>query len=72
MGDSQGLRAPVHRRPPAGSPSSIQEHITHMAYLTPSEYTTKAIDAGASKVLMSTRDTLIRACLLYTSDAADE
>jgi len=34
-----------------------------MAYLTPSEYTTKAIDAGASKVLMSTRDTLIRAVM---------
>lgn len=31
-----------------------------MAYLTPEEYTTKAVDAGASKVLMSTRDTLIR------------
>lgn len=34
-----------------------------MAYLTPAEYTTKAIDAGASKVLMSTRDTLIRAAM---------
>ena len=34
-----------------------------MAYLTPAEYTTKAVDAGASKVLMSTRDTLIRATM---------
>jgi formate transporter len=34
-----------------------------MAYLTPAEYTTKAVDAGASKVLMSTRDTLIRAAM---------
>ena len=31
-----------------------------MSYLTPLEYTTKAVDAGVSKVLMSTRDTLIR------------
>lgn len=34
-----------------------------MTYLTPAEYTTKAVDAGASKVLMSTRDTLIRAAM---------
>jgi formate/nitrite transporter len=34
-----------------------------MTYLTPAEYTTKAVDAGASKVLMSTRDTLIRATM---------
>ncbi len=32
-----------------------------MAYLTPTEYVTKAVDAGESKVFMSTRDTLIRA-----------
>ncbi len=32
-----------------------------MSYLSPAEYTKKAVDAGASKVLMSTRDTLIRA-----------
>lgn len=32
-----------------------------MAYLAPSEFVTKMIDAGESKVLMSTRDTLIRA-----------
>ncbi|MFP5362812.1 MAG: formate/nitrite transporter family protein [Thermoleophilia bacterium] len=34
-----------------------------MAYLMPAEYTTRAIDAGASKVVMSTRDTLIRAAM---------
>jgi formate/nitrite transporter len=32
-----------------------------MAYLAPSEFVTKMVDAGESKVLMSTRDTLIRA-----------
>jgi formate/nitrite transporter len=32
-----------------------------MSYLVPSELVTKMIDAGESKVLMSTRDTLIRA-----------
>ena len=32
-----------------------------MAYLAPSEFVTKMIDAGESKVFMSTRDTLIRA-----------
>jgi formate/nitrite transporter len=31
-----------------------------MSYLMPSEFVTKMLDAGASKVLMSTRDTLIR------------
>ena len=31
-----------------------------MAYLAPSEFVTKMIDAGESKVFMSTRDTLIR------------
>jgi len=34
-----------------------------MSYLTPTEYTTKAVDAGESKVFMSTRDTLIRAAM---------
>ena len=54
-----------------------------MSYLVPSEFVTKMVDAGESKVHMSTRDTLIRAfmagailalaavfaitCLLYTS-----
>ncbi|MCB5191533.1 formate/nitrite transporter family protein [Methylobacillus arboreus] len=32
-----------------------------MAYLLPSEFVTKMVDAGESKVLMSTRDTVIRA-----------
>ncbi len=32
-----------------------------MAYLAPSEFVTKMVDAGESKLLMSTRDTLIRA-----------
>ena len=32
-----------------------------MSYLAPSEFVTKMIDAGESKVFMSTRDTLIRA-----------
>ncbi|WP_438462199.1 formate/nitrite transporter family protein [Marinomonas sp. PE14-40] len=32
-----------------------------MSYLAPSEFTKKMVDAGESKVLMSTRDTIIRA-----------
>lgn len=32
-----------------------------MAYLAPSEFVTKMIDAGEAKIFMSTRDTLIRA-----------
>ncbi|WLQ16560.1 formate/nitrite transporter family protein [Hahella aquimaris] len=32
-----------------------------MAYLIPSEFVTKMVDAGESKIFMSTRDTLIRA-----------
>ena len=32
-----------------------------MAYLLPSEFATKMVDAGESKIYMSTRDTLIRA-----------
>src|SRR5919107_802481 len=34
-----------------------------MAYLVPSEFVTKMVDAGESKIFMSTRDTLIRACM---------
>jgi formate transporter len=34
---------------------------TSMSYLIPSEFVTKMVDAGESKVFMSTRDTLIRA-----------
>ena len=32
-----------------------------MAYLIPAEFVTKMVDAGESKIYMSTRDTLIRA-----------
>ena len=32
-----------------------------MSYLAPTEFVTKMIDAGESKIFMSTRDTLIRA-----------
>src|SRR5437879_13291658 len=32
-----------------------------MAYLVPSEFVTKMVDAGESKVFMATRDTVIRA-----------
>ena len=32
-----------------------------MSYLVPSEFVTKMVDAGESKVFMSTKDTLIRA-----------
>jgi formate/nitrite transporter len=32
-----------------------------MSYLAPSEFVTKMVDAGESKVLMSTRDTIVRA-----------
>src|SRR5260221_1474353 len=32
-----------------------------MAYLAPTEFVTKMIDAGESKIFMSTRDTIIRA-----------
>ena len=31
-----------------------------MSYLAPSEFVTKMVDAGESKIFMSTRDTLIR------------
>src|ERR671929_1612051 len=32
-----------------------------MAYLVPSEFAVKMVDAGESKIFMSTRDTLVRA-----------
>ena len=32
-----------------------------MSYLAPSEFVSKLVDAGESKILMSTKDTLIRA-----------
>ena len=34
---------------------------TSMAYLAPAEFVTKMVDAGESKIFMSTRDTVIRA-----------
>src|SRR3954447_22897370 len=34
---------------------------TAMSYLVPSEFVTKMVDAGESKIFMSTRDTVIRA-----------
>src|SRR6478752_2486041 len=41
-------------------PAATQEE-TGMAYLVPSEFVTKMVDAGESKIFMSTRDTIIRA-----------
>ena len=32
-----------------------------MSYLVPSEFVTKMVDAGEAKILMSTRDTVVRA-----------
>ena len=32
-----------------------------MSYLAPAEFATKMVDAGESKIFMSTRDTIIRA-----------
>ena len=32
-----------------------------MSYIEPSEFVTKMVDAGESKVYMSTKDTIIRA-----------
>ena len=32
-----------------------------MSYLAPSEFAAKMVDAGESKIFMSTRDTIIRA-----------
>src|SRR5256885_3571983 len=34
-----------------------------MSYLAPAEFVAKMVDAGESKIFMSTRDTLIRACM---------
>ncbi len=34
-----------------------------MDYLAPSEFVTKMVDAGESKIFMSTRDTLVRSCM---------
>ncbi len=51
------------RRTPENSWSKYQstwENI-FMSYLAPSEFATKMVDAGESKIFMSTRDTVIRA-----------
>jgi len=42
------------------SKQTKSEKETTMAYLAPTEFVTKMIDAGESKIFMSTRDTLIR------------
>ncbi|MEP5760007.1 MAG: formate/nitrite transporter family protein, partial [Litoreibacter sp.] len=34
-----------------------------MSYVAPAEFSSKMIDAGESKVFMSTKDTLIRALM---------
>src|SRR5205085_2678185 len=44
-----------------GHPDSLKREKSPMSYLVPSEFVTKMVDAGESKVFMSTRDTLIRA-----------
>src|SRR5689334_11874910 len=44
---------------PVGNGARREEH--RMSYLVPSEFVTKMVDAGESKVFMSTRDTVIRA-----------
>lgn len=42
-------------------PTDQETEKLHMAYLIPSEFVTKMVDAGESKVFMATRDVLIRA-----------
>src|SRR5690606_7772627 len=49
------LRAATRRRPPPRTEN------TAMSYLVPAEFVSKMVDAGESKIYMSTRDTLIRA-----------
>jgi formate/nitrite transporter len=41
--------------------NAVSKRGTGMAYLAPSEFVTKMVDAGESKIFMSTRDTIIRA-----------
>src|SRR5256714_2153575 len=41
--------------------NSLRTKGSLMSYLVPSEFVTKMVDAGESKVFMSTRDTVIRA-----------
>src|ERR671913_2653257 len=49
------------RRHDHRSTPSTNKRKTVMAYLVPSEFVTKMVDAGEAKVFMSTRDTVIRA-----------
>src|SRR4051812_5228732 len=49
------------RRKQENQPHTSITRGTSMAYLAPSEFVTKMIDAGESKIFMSTRDTAIRA-----------
>ena len=50
------------RGPAAVAPEGVtRTRERSMSYLAPSEFVTKMVDAGESKILMSTRDTLIRA-----------
>ena len=42
-----------------------------MSYLAPSEFVTKMVDAGEAKILMSTKDTLIRAVMAGATLALD-
>src|SRR5205085_125580 len=44
-----------------GHPDSLKREKSPMSYLVPSEFVTKMVDAGESKIFMSARDTLIRA-----------
>ena len=48
-------------RDASGALNAVSQRGTAMAYLAPSEFVTKMVDAGESKIFMSTRDTVIRA-----------
>src|ERR671913_121708 len=52
------------RRHDHRSTPSTNKRKTVMAYLVPSEFVTKMVDAGEAKVFMSTRDTVIRAYIV--------
>src|SRR3569832_1392247 len=47
--------------PECGASNSSRKKEPSMSYLVPSEFVTKMVDAGESKIFMSTRDTVIRA-----------
>jgi formate/nitrite transporter len=55
-----GSSSLVLRADPEAFKKSNPKKETTMAYLAPTEFVTKMIDAGESKIFMSTRDTLIR------------